>query len=107
MERLLKVGLQGGEWNLGYSFGMKNGDRFRSHISHLNSVISRLVDGELVARHYRHGEIRLTPIERDVFTGDTYFFRPVRFERDASGALGDMFVGEGRARNLRFVRAGR
>jgi len=66
-----------------------------------------VIDGELVARHYRHGDIRLTPIERDVFTGNTYFFRPVRFERDNSGTLGDMFVGEGRARNLRFVRAAR
>jgi CubicO group peptidase (beta-lactamase class C family) len=64
-----------------------------------------VVDGELVAEHYRHGTIRLTPQEPDIFVGDLFFFRPVRFERDASGAIGDMFVGQGRARDLRFVRS--
>ena len=64
-------------------------------------------EGVLVARHYRHGTIRLTPRETDTFVSDAFYFRPVRFERTASGAVGDMFVGEGRARNLRFVRAAR
>ena len=66
-----------------------------------------VVDGTLVAQHYRHGTIRLTAQKPDIFVGNLFFFRPVRFERDTSGALGDMFVGEGRARNLRFVRAAR
>jgi len=63
-----------------------------------------VVDGALVAEHYRHGTIALTPQAEDVFSGDQFFFRPVRFERDSSGTLTDMFVGTGRARNLRFVR---
>ena len=63
-----------------------------------------VVDGGLVAEHYRHGMIRLTPAAADVFVGDQFFFRPVRFERDVSGRVADMFVGAGRARNLRFVR---
>jgi CubicO group peptidase (beta-lactamase class C family) len=62
-----------------------------------------VVDGALVAEHYRHGTIALTPQAEDVFSGDQFFFRPVRFERDSSGTLTDMFVGTGRARNLRFV----
>jgi hypothetical protein len=66
-----------------------------------------VIDGGLVAHHSRHGTIRLTPTEPDVFVGDLFFFRPLRFERDASGAIDDMFVGEGRARDLRFVRAAR
>ncbi len=66
-----------------------------------------VVDGDLVAEHYRHGTIRLTPSDPDVFIGDQFFFRPVRFERDAAGELGDMMVGAGRARNLRFVRVSR
>jgi hypothetical protein len=56
-----------------------------------------VVDGKLVAQHYRHGTIRLTAREPDVFVGDLFFLR----------AIGDMFIGEGRARNLRFVRAAR
>jgi hypothetical protein len=63
-----------------------------------------IVDGALVAEHYRHGTIALTPQAEDVFSGDQFFFRPVRFERDSSGTLTAMFVGTGRARNLRFVR---
>lgn len=69
--------------------------------------ILSVVDGELIAEHYRHGAIRLTPADRDVFVGDCFFFRPVRFERDPTGGLGDMMAGAGRARNLRFVRVGR
>jgi hypothetical protein len=42
-----------------------------------------------------------------MFVGDLFFLHPIRFERDTSGAIGDMFIGEGRARNLRFVRAAR
>lgn len=65
-----------------------------------------VVDGVLVADHYRHGRITLTRTGRDSFEGDRFFFRPVRFERGADGRLGDMLVGEGRARNLRFARGG-
>lgn len=65
-----------------------------------------VVDGQLTADHYRHGTIRLMPSGEDEFGSDQFFFRPVRFERRANGELGDMLVGQGRARNLRFVRAG-
>lgn len=64
-------------------------------------------DGALVAEHYRHGTIRLTPSAEDVFRSNQFFFQPVRFERRPDGQLGDMMVGQGRARNLRFVRVER
>ncbi len=64
----------------------------------------RVENDALVADHFRHGRIELSPSGPDRFEGDRFFFRPVRFERLSDGSLGDMLVGEGRARNLRFVR---
>lgn len=63
------------------------------------------VNGRLVADHYRHGRVQMTPTATDIFTSTGLFFRPVRFERNPDGSLGDMFVGQARARNLRFERA--
>ncbi|MDA0311744.1 MAG: serine hydrolase [Gemmatimonadetes bacterium] len=64
-----------------------------------------VLDGVLVADHYRHGRTTLTPRAPDRFMGSQFFLQPVRFERDAEGNVTDMFIGEGRARNLRFVRS--
>ena len=61
-------------------------------------------EGRLVARHVRHGEIVLEYRAPDEFATDRWFFRSVRFERGGDGAVGDMRVGGGRVRNLRFVR---
>ena len=61
-------------------------------------------EGRLVARHVRHGEIVLEYRAPDEFATDRWFFRGVRFERGGDGAVGDMRVGGGRVRNLRFVR---
>ena len=61
-------------------------------------------EGRLVARHVRHGEIVLEYRAPNEFATDRWFFRGVRFERGGDGAVGDMRVGGGRVRNLRFVR---
>ncbi len=61
-------------------------------------------EGRLVARHVRHGEIVLEYRAPDEFATDRWFFRSVRFERGGDGAVGDMRVGGGRVRDLRFVR---
>lgn len=59
-------------------------------------------DGRLVAEHRRHGTIRLTASGPDRFRSDQWFFQPVRFVRDGRGAVVEMLVGAGRARNLKF-----
>ncbi|MDX1647829.1 MAG: serine hydrolase domain-containing protein [Longimicrobiales bacterium] len=60
-------------------------------------------EGSLVARHRRHPEFVLTPVESDVYEGEG-FFGTARFERDESGAVTGMRVSNGRVRNLLFVR---
>lgn len=59
-------------------------------------------NGRLVARHRRHGDIPLTPLRPDTFQGGEWFFRLVRFERDAAGAVTRMRLSGDRARNLLF-----
>ena len=61
-------------------------------------------DGTLVAEHWRHGTIVLTPRAADAFASNQWFFQPVRFVRDDAGSVSEMLVGAGRARNLRFLR---
>lgn len=61
-------------------------------------------EGRLVARHVRHGEIALEHRAPDEFATDRWWMREIRFERGGDGAVGDMRVGGGRVRNLRFVR---
>ena len=59
-------------------------------------------EGDLVASHRRHGDIRLMPSLPDEFRGDQWFFQGVEFDRDANGAVTGLRVSNGRSRNLRF-----
>ena len=68
------------------------------------SYVLSMEAGRLVANHYRHGRIPMASVEKDLFGSNRAFFQSVRFERNGDGSLGDMFVGQGRARNLRFAR---
>ncbi|HUG38893.1 MAG TPA: serine hydrolase [Longimicrobiales bacterium] len=63
-----------------------------------------MVDGALVARHRRHGDIPLTPTERDTFRARRWFLDQVTFERDRAGAVTGMRGSAGRVRDLRFER---
>jgi CubicO group peptidase (beta-lactamase class C family) len=58
----------------------------------------------LFARHVRHGDIALTPAERDVFSGARWFMARVAFERDPGGSVTGFRVTGNRVRNLAFVR---
>ena len=57
----------------------------------------------LVARHRRHGDIRLTYMGEDEFRGDRWFFHRVKFERKA-GLVTGLRVTGGRVRNLWFAK---
>jgi hypothetical protein len=63
-------------------------------------------EGGLVAQHYRHGSIPLTLAYGDEFTSATWYFSPVTFVRNSDGEINSLLVGRGRARNLRFTKAG-
>ena len=61
--------------------------------------------GQLVAEHFRLGEIRLRPVEPDRFQAAT--LGEVRFRRDATGAVIGFTANTDRVRGLRFERRGR
>jgi CubicO group peptidase (beta-lactamase class C family) len=63
-----------------------------------------VVDGALVARHVRHGDIRLAPMDPDRFAGAQWFFHRVAFERDDAGAIKGFRVTGNRVRDLWFRR---
>jgi len=59
-------------------------------------------DGNLVARHQRNSDIKLTPVKEDVFSGDAWFFGQNEFVRDGTHAITGCNVSSGRVRNLYF-----
>ncbi len=77
----------------------------RWYSDELEAVYTLVVrDGRLVARHRRHGDLPLTPVERDAFTAGQWFIDRVRFERDPSGTPAVMRLSSGRALGVRFAR---
>jgi hypothetical protein len=60
------------------------------------------VQDTLRARHQRHSDISLSPVQRDYFSGDTWFFGGLDFVRDASGTITGCKVSSGRLRNVYF-----
>lgn len=61
-------------------------------------------DGVLTARHIMHDDVVLTPVVHELFEGDVWFLREVRFTRDASGVVDGLLISAGRIKNVRFER---
>jgi CubicO group peptidase (beta-lactamase class C family) len=61
-----------------------------------------VVDGKLTAQHRRHDDIQLNPTKKDMFLGEQWFFRQVRFTRDRENRVTGFRLSGGRIRNLRF-----
>ena len=61
-----------------------------------------VADGKLVAQHRRHDDIQLNPTKKDMFLGEEWFFRQVRFTRDSENRITGFRLSGGRVRNLRF-----
>jgi len=59
-------------------------------------------DGQLVAEHQRHQDIKLTQLDSDLFSGSQWFFQRVEFTRDTEKRLTGFRLTGGRIRNLRF-----
>ncbi len=63
-----------------------------------------LIDGRLIADHAHHGEIALTPVEKDQFRAASQFMPRVKFVRDRAGKVIAMILGGGRVSGIRFER---
>jgi CubicO group peptidase (beta-lactamase class C family) len=59
-------------------------------------------DGQLIAQHRRHDDIRLNQFEGDRFRGSQWFFQRVQFTRDADKHVVGFRLTGGRVRNVRF-----
>ena len=71
----------------------------------LNTTYSLVVEsGKLIARHFRTGDVKLTPTKTDHFSGDQWYFGSIDYERDATGKVTGFRVTGGRVRNLKFAR---
>lgn len=56
----------------------------------------------LRAHHSRISEFNLTPVKKDVFKGDLWFFKYVKFTRDPYGKINGIKVSTDRVRDLEF-----
>lgn len=63
-----------------------------------------VLNGVLIARHFRHGDIPLAHRDGDEFAGDRWFFSRIVFDRDAAGQVTGFRLSGGRVLNLRFVK---
>lgn len=71
----------------------------------VNTGYSFIIEsGKLVARHFRTGDVILTPLKENIFAGDQWYFRQIEFIRDESNDVTGCKVGSGRVRNLKFTR---
>ncbi len=59
-------------------------------------------EGMLIAEHARSGDIRLAPIKQDMFSGTSWFFRNIKFERDAKNNIIGIKVSSSRVKDLYF-----
>lgn len=63
-----------------------------------------LEDDQLIVRHRRHNDFKITPVEPDQLQAEAYFFRDVKVERNGDDEVTGLRVTNGRVRNLRFER---
>ena len=59
-------------------------------------------DGGFVATHHRHSDIVLTHAAEDEFSGDTWFFSILNFQRNDSAKITGFKLSGGRVRNIVF-----
>ena len=78
------------------------GEFYSDELSTAYEFISE--EGSLIARHNRLSDISLSPVKRDNFSGDTWFFGAVDFVRDSSGTIRGCKVSSGRIRDVYFYK---
>ncbi len=67
----------------------------------MTTYMIRLEENKLVAKHQRHDDVGLDPIQGDQFTANVWFMGLVEFVREGE-AISGMKVTNGRVRNLWF-----
>jgi CubicO group peptidase (beta-lactamase class C family) len=58
--------------------------------------------GKLIARNFRTGDVHLTPVKTDNFSGDQWYFGNIEFVKDNNNTVTGCKVSTGRVRNLMF-----
>ncbi len=76
------------------------GDFFSPELSTTYSLI--VENNRLVARHFRTGDVSLTPLKADGFSGDRWYFSKIEFVRDRDNRVTGFNVSGSRVRNLKF-----
>jgi CubicO group peptidase (beta-lactamase class C family) len=76
------------------------GDYYSSELGTTYTMVVK--DGQLTAEHRRHDDIRLTELDRDLFSAGQWFFQRVQFTRDNEKRINGFRLTAGRVRNLRF-----
>ena len=61
-----------------------------------------ILDGDLVAQHQRNEDIILHPISFDRFHSRTWYFKNIKFERDADGNVSHFLISNRGVTKLRF-----
>lgn len=61
-------------------------------------------NGILIAKHYRHPDIKFNPIKKDFFLGNVWFFGQAEFVRNNKGTVTGLKASSGRVRNVSFVK---
>ena len=80
------------------------GDYYSPELSTTYSLV--LESGKLIARHFRTGDIHLSPVKADQFSGDQWYFGNIEFIRDIKNSVTGCKVSTGRVRNLKFEKKG-
>ncbi|MEQ9300898.1 MAG: serine hydrolase domain-containing protein [Cyclobacteriaceae bacterium] len=66
------------------------------------SYVLKVKDGLLKATHIRHDDVTLTPIMKDRFETNRWYFGTVEFQRNDQGTVNGFLVSTGRMKNLQF-----
>lgn len=75
------------------------------HSDELSTTYSFIVEsGKLIARHFRTGDVILSAVKPDQFTGSQWYFSSVEFVRNSSGIITGIKVTGGRTRNMKFAK---
>lgn len=77
-----------------------SGDFYSEELS--TTYTFTVAEENLVAKHSRLSDFNLSPIKKDMFSGEAWFFGQIEFVRDSAGLITGCKVTNGRVRNLFF-----
>lgn len=81
-------------------FGQYIGEYYSPELSTMYSFV--IEKNQLIARHFRTGDVKLTLVQPDTFSGDQWYFSKIEFTRDSNKNITGFRATGGRVRNLAF-----